>query len=170
MRLGGETVAEPVFARDGHVQQRGTQVKERHIKPPAIEGHNGVIMLGDIPKGREQLDLVHTGNELHRPGLGGLGIVILGGEQHLAARSLGVEHGDAYDLRGEGPKVELQPDFGAARFAGGFVGNLAGLAEKIFLLRFVKIFQRQRGSLDVKNQFGHGREGGRSRTGRESLF
>ena len=53
------------------------------------------------------------------------------------------------------PEIELPVDFRAAGFAGGFVGDFFALAEKIFLLRLVEIFQRQRGGFDVKNQFGH---------------
>ena len=112
-------------------------------------------MLGHVPECGEQFNFIRAGHELDRPGLGAGLLKILGEKQHLAALRVGVEHGDADDLGGERPEIELLPDFGALGFAGGFVGDLFGLAEQVFLLRLVKMFERQRGSLDVKNNGGH---------------
>ena len=80
---------------------------------------------------------------------------ILGDEQRLAALGLGVEHGDADDLRRERPEAHEPRDFLALGVLGDGVGNFFGLAEEIFLLRLVKSFERQRGGFDVKNKCGH---------------
>src|SRR5881628_1099914 len=37
VRLGGITVAEPILARDGHVQDRRTQVEKGNIKATSVE-------------------------------------------------------------------------------------------------------------------------------------
>ena len=46
-------------------------------------------------------------------------------------------------------------DFLALGVRGGFVGDFFGFAEKIFLLRLVKMFEWQRGGFDVENEGGH---------------
>jgi len=63
--------------------------------------------------------------------------------------ALSIGHAD--DLGGEWPEIELLADFGAFGFAGRFIGDFFSLAEQVFPLCLVIIFQRQRGSLDVKN-------------------
>ena len=80
-------------------------------------------------------------------------------EQHLAALRLGVEHGDADDLGGERPEIELPEDFLALGGADGFVGDLFRFAQEILLLHFVEAVQRERGGFDVENKFGHGISG-----------
>ena len=80
---------------------------------------------------------------------------ILGDEQRLAALRLGVEHGDADDLRGERPQAHEPRDFLALGVLGDGVVNLLGLAEEVFLLRLVELFERQRGGFDVENECGH---------------
>ena len=82
-------------------------------------------------------------------------LVVRRREEHLAARGVGIEHGDADDLGGQGPEVELLLDFGMAGGARRLVGNLLALAEQVFLLRLVELLQRQRGGFDVEYQFGH---------------
>ena len=48
-------------------------------------------------------------------------------------------------------------DFLALGVLGDFVGNFLGLAEKVFLLRLVEQFERQRGGFDVEDECGHAR-------------
>ncbi len=51
--------------------------------------------------------------------------------------------------------MNCTPDFGEPRGARSLIRDFLRVAEKILLLRPVKILQWQRGSLDVKNQGGH---------------
>ena len=74
---------------------------------------------------------------------------------HLPALGLGVEHGDADDLRRERPQAHEFRNLLALGGFGGGVGEFFGLAEKVFLLRLVEIFERQRGGFDVENECGH---------------
>ena len=128
-------------------------------------------MLRHIPKSREQFNLVGAGDEFHRTRITRLRLIIFSGKQNLPARGVGVQHGDAHDLRGEGPQIELVPDFREPSGARGFLGDLLRIPEKIFLLRFVEVFEGQRGGFDVKNQCRHGTEGGVDKPTRmESLF
>jgi len=76
-------------------------------------------------------------------------------KEDLAAGSFGVEHGDADDLGGEGPKAALLADFGAAGIAGGFVGDTFAFAEEVFLLGFVEAVEWESGGFDVEDEFGH---------------
>ena len=80
---------------------------------------------------------------------------ILGHEQDLTALGLGIQHGDADDLRRERPQAHELGDFFALGLLGDGVGDFLRLAEKVFLLRLVKVVERQRGSLNVKNERGH---------------
>ena len=124
-------------------------------------------MLGHVPERGEQFKFIRAGHEFNPASSRFYGIrrgklvrvnaifKIVGQKLHLAALRVGIEHGDADDLGGERPEIELLPDFGAFGFAGRLVGDLFGLAEQVFLLRLVKIFRRQRGSLDVENDGGH---------------
>ena len=59
-------------------------------------------MLRHIPKRREQFGLVRAGHELNRAAFVAF-LNIFRREQDLSAEGLGVEHGDANDLRGERP-------------------------------------------------------------------
>jgi hypothetical protein len=112
-------------------------------------------MLGHVPKRGEQFKFIRAGHEFDRPGLGAGLFKIFGEKQHLPVLRVRIQHGDADDLRGEWPEIELLPDFGAFGFTGRLVGDLFGLAEKVFLLRLVKSIGRQRGSLNVENNGGH---------------
>ncbi len=80
---------------------------------------------------------------------------IIGNKSGLAALRLGVEHGDADNLRRERPQAHEFGDLLALGIPGGGVGEFVGLAEKIFLLRLVEIFERLRSGLDVENKGGH---------------
>ncbi len=164
MRVSGVTVAEPVFFRDGHVEQRRAQVDERHVEAAAVEGDDGIVFFRDVPELREQFRLVRAGNEFHpvfarlRRGKRVFNLTvfkIIRDINRLAALRLSVEHGDADDLRRERPQAHELGDLLALGVLGGGVGELVGLAEKIFLLRSVEIFERQRGGLDVENEGGH---------------
>ena len=139
MRFDGVTIAQPVLFRDGHVEQRRAEINERHVKPAPVEGHDVVVMLRHVPKRREQFKFIRAGHELDRPGLVAGLLKILGEKQHLPALRVGIEHGDADDLGGERPEIELLPDFGALGFARRFIGDFFGLAEQVFLLRLVKL-------------------------------
>ena len=114
-----------------------------------------VVFLGDFPELREEFGLVGAGNEFH----GRIVVVhflkIVGDEQGLAALRFGVEHGDADDLRGERPERHEARDLLALGFLGDGVANLLGLAEKIFLLRLVEVFEWLRGGFDVENESCH---------------
>lgn len=122
-------------------------------------------MLGDIPEGGEQFGFIRAGHELDRAALGGVLLEILGGEQHLAALGIGVEHGDADDLRGERPEVELAENLLAPEVARRLVLDFLEFAQEIFLLRLVEVFQRERGGFDVENKFGHDGDRGKQKPG-----
>ena len=113
-------------------------------------------MLRHVPEGRQQFGLIDAGHKLDRFGVDRFGFVIFGREQHLAAVRLGVQHGDADDLRSERPEAALLGQLGAAGVAGGFILDLRAFAEEVFLLRFIELFQRQRGRFNIEDQFGHG--------------
>ena len=98
-------------------------------------------MSGHIPESREQFRLIRAGHELDRAAFLAF-LKILSREQHLPALSVGIQHRDADDLRGERPQAHEFGDFLAPGSPGGFVGELIGFAEKIFLLRFVQILER----------------------------
>ena len=112
MRLGLKPVPEPVLAGNRHVQHRRAQINERHVETAAVERDDGVVMLRHVPERGEQFRFIHAGNKLDRAGLAGVGLVIFGGEQDLAALRVGIEHGDADGLGRERPETELLPDFG----------------------------------------------------------
>src|ERR1017187_7434695 len=153
--VGLETIAQPVLARDRHVEQRRTEINERHVKPTPVERDDGLIMLRHIPKRRQQLDLIHARHELHWAGVVRCLFVVRRREEHLTARGVRIEHGNAHDLGGEGPEIELPLDFGMANVARRRIGYLFALAKQVFLLRLVELLQRQRRGLDVEYQLGH---------------
>ena len=159
MRLGLEAVAQPVLAANRHVEQRRTEVDERHVEPAPVKGDDRLVMLRHIPKRCQQLDLVHARHELHRSGLVRCLLVVHRREKHLAARGVGIQHADAHDLGSQGPEIELPVNFGLAGGACRFVGYLFALAEQVFLLRFVELLQRQRGSLYVEYESSHAKPG-----------
>ncbi len=103
----------------------------------------------------EQFRLVRAGDEPDRRVCLLHFLEILGDEQGLAALGLGVEHGDADDLRRERPQAHEPGDFLALGVLGDGVVNLLRLAEQVFLLRLVEQFERQRGGFDVENECGH---------------
>ncbi len=80
---------------------------------------------------------------------------ILRDEDGLAASGLGIEHGDADDLRGERPEAHEPGDLLALGLLGDGVVELFRLAEKIFLLRLVEVVERLRGSFDVEDKGRH---------------
>jgi hypothetical protein len=108
-------------------------------------------MFRDVPKGGEEFGFIHAGDEFDRAGFAGIFREFGRCEKDLAARSLGIEHGDADDLGGEGPEAELLADFGAAGGTGGFIGDAFAFAEEIFLLGFVEAIERESGGFDVEN-------------------
>src|SRR6185437_1615971 len=66
MRFGLIAVAEPVLARNRHVENGRAKVNEGHIEAPAIEGHDGVVMFRHVPKRGEQFRFVRAWNKFHR--------------------------------------------------------------------------------------------------------
>src|ERR1019366_9351859 len=155
VRLHGVTVAEPVLFRDRHVEQRRAQINERHVEAAPVEGDDVVVMFRHVPKSGEQFGLVGHGQEFHRSGLARVVLEIFGEINRLAAQRLSVEHGDAHDLRRERPQAHEPPDFLALGGLGDGVVNFLRLAEQIFLLRLVEIFNRLRGGFDVEYKGGH---------------
>ena len=110
-------------------------------------------MFRRVPESGEQLVLVRAWDELHWPFLG-LVLEVLGLEEHLPALRVGVQHRDAYDLRGEGPEAEEAGDFLAL---GGLLllGKFLRLAEKVFLLRLVEQLHGQARGFNVEDEGGH---------------
>src|ERR1035437_1824024 len=155
VRLGLEAIAQPVLARDRHVEQRRTEVNERHVEPAPVERDARLIMLRHIPKRRQQLALIHARHELYRASLVRSLLVVRRREKHLAARGVRIEHGNANHLRRQGPQIELPLDFGMADVARPRICHLFALAKQVFLLRFVELLERQRRGLDVEYQLGH---------------
>jgi hypothetical protein len=104
---------------------------------------------------REQFHFVRAGDEFYCGVFFFDFLKIFRDEQGLAALRLGIEHGDADDLRREWPQAHEFCDLFALGLLSDGVGDFFNLAEKLFLLRLVKVLQRQRGSLNVKNERGH---------------
>src|SRR5437667_10787555 len=114
-------------------------------------------MPGDLPKAGERIGFIHARQKLDWPRrLIGRGLIVSGGEKHLASGGIGIEHGNANDLRCKRPEAALLENFGAPRGAGGFIGELCAFAEEIFLLGLVKTVQRESGSFYIENKFAHG--------------
>ena len=90
MRVGRVTVAEPVFFRDRHVQNRRAQVKERHVEAASVEGDDGIEIFHRVPELREQFRFVRAGNEFHRRVFLFRFLEIFRDKQGLAALRLGV--------------------------------------------------------------------------------
>ena len=67
-----------------------------------------------------------------------------------AAGGVRVKHGDADDLRSEGPEAALLLDFGATRLAGGFISQAFAFAKQVFFLGLVEAIQRQGGGFNVE--------------------
>lgn len=155
------TVAEPVFAGDGNVQQRGTHVDEGHIEGAAVERDSGFVVFGRSPKTGENLGLVLAGHEFYFFVARGFGFIRE--VKDLATGAVGVHHGDADDLRGEGPEAEELLNFTAASGALFGIGDAFSIAKQIFFLDIIEAVDRKGGSFDIKNEFGHGR--GRSNQG-----
>jgi hypothetical protein len=112
-------------------------------------------MPGDIPESGEEFGFVHARDEFDWAGFTGVFFEIGCSEENLTAGGFGIEHGDTDDLGGEGPEAALLADFGAASGAGDFVGDALAFAEKVFLLGFVEMIERESGGFDVENEFGH---------------
>jgi hypothetical protein len=155
VRLGLETIAEPIFAGNGYVEERGTEVDEWNIESASVEGDDCLIAFGDVPKVGEEFGFVHAWNKLDRTGFTGAFVEIGRSEEDLATRRLGVEHCDADNLRGERPQAALLADFSAASGASGFVGDAFAFAEEVFLLDFVELLEWESGGFDVENEFSH---------------
>ena len=153
--FGLETVAEPIFARDRDVEESGAEIDEGDVEATSIERDDCLVMSGDVPEVVEEVGFVHARNEFDRRSFAGIFFEIGRGKKDLTARSFGVEHGDADDLRGEGPEAALLADFGAAGGACDFVGDAFAFAKEVFLLDFVELLERESGGFDVENKFGH---------------
>ena len=124
-------------------------------KPRPFEGDDIVVMFGHVPERGEQLGLIGARHKLDRSAFARLLLEILGQKQRLSAERLGIEHGNADDLGRERPEIELPLDFGPLGVAFRSFRQLFRLTEQVFLLRLVKKVDRQRGSIDVKNNGGH---------------
>lgn len=118
------------FARDRDVELGGAEIKEGYVEAAAVEGDDRVVARRNLPEGGEEFDLVGAGDVFHGAGFVGGVLAIFGEEEHLAAAGLGIDHGDADDLSGEGPKAELALNLGAAGLALGAFGQALGVAKR----------------------------------------
>src|SRR5439155_1466965 len=84
------------------------------VESAAIEGDDGVVSFSDLPERSQQLGFLEAGNELDRAGFVRGGFVLRRGVQDLTSASVGVDHRDADDLRGERAKAALLVNLGAA--------------------------------------------------------
>lgn len=153
--FGLESVAEPIFARDGDVEESGAEIDERDVETAPVEGDDCLITFGDVPEAAEEFGFVHARNEFDWAGFASVFLKLGRGEEDLAARSFGIKHGDADDLCGQRPETEKLADLSAASGAGGFIGDPFAFAEEVFLLGFVEAVERQSGGFDVENEFSH---------------
>ena len=113
-------------------------------------------MFGHVPERGEQLGLIGTRHKLDRSAFARLLFEIFGQEQRLAAVRLGIEHGDAYDLGRERPEIELAAGFRRVWFRGpGSSVIFSASRNRYSCCASSKSVERQRGSLDVKNNGGH---------------
>lgn len=155
VRFGLVTVTEPIFARDGNVEESRTEIDEGNIEAASVECDDGLESFGDVPEVGEKVGFVDAGNEFDGRGFSGVFFEVGRGEEDLAAGSFGIQHGDADDLGGERPEAALLADFSAARVAGDFVGDAFAFTEEVFLLDFVEVLEWESGGFDVENEFGH---------------
>jgi hypothetical protein len=155
MRRNLVAIAEPVLARDGHIQQGGTQVKKGHIEAAPVESDNGIVMFGDLPESGQQLRLIHHGGVLDRARGQPVGLEIVRDEKDFAAGLLGVEHGNADNLGRQGPQVHLHSDFRLPGLAGRQIVQLGGIPKEIFPLGLVERLHGQGRSFNVEDQCRH---------------
>jgi hypothetical protein len=150
-----ETVAEPILAGNGDVEESGSEVDERDVEAASVEGDDRLVVFGDVPEGSEQFGFIDARNKFDGAGFAGVLFKVGRSEKDLAAGGFGVEHGDADDLGGERPEAALLGNLGAASGASGFVGDAFAFAEEVFLLGFVEAVEWESGGFDVENKFGH---------------
>jgi len=50
VRFDLETVAEPVFARDGDVEESGAEVDKGDVEAATVEGDDRLVTFGDGPR------------------------------------------------------------------------------------------------------------------------
>jgi hypothetical protein len=158
VRLRLISIAEPILARDRHIQNSRTQVKKRDVKPTSIKRDDVLIMFGHIPECGQQFDLVHAGHKFDRTRFTWIILVIFRREEDLATGGFRIEHRDADHLSGEGPQVELLLDLAPPGVPGCALGELFQFTEKILLLGVIETVQRKGRSLDVKHESGHNEE------------
>ena len=155
MGFGGVAVAQPVLLGDGYVQLGGAEIDERNIKAAPIEGDHVVVVLGDIPEGGEQFDLIGAGNEFHGAAFAGVILIIFGHKEGLAAQGFGIQHGNAHHLGGEGPQAHELGKLLALGLAGDGILKFVGVAEKVLLLGLVEEIDGESGRFNIKYKRGH---------------
>ena len=155
VRCGLVPVTEPIFARDGNIQERGTEINEGNIEAAAVESDDRIVARRDLPKSCKQFTFLHTWDKLDWRGFVFFFRVIVRDEQHLPALGISVEHRDADHARGERIQIHLHFQFRFASVTRDGIRNLVRVAKKIFLLDLIEVLDRQRGSFDIEDECGH---------------
>lgn len=156
MRLGLESVAEPILSANGDVELRGAQIQEGNVKRTAVESDDVVVVFCRFPKGGEHLRLIRKRHEGNGAVLGFLFFVIFGHKEHFSSPRFGIQHGDADDFRRKRPKREEPLNLfllGLFRIGIRFACRRS---EEIFQTGGVEAILRQGGSFNVEYERGHG--------------